>query len=249
MKQYILALISILYLAACSGETYKSMAWTLTDADLCIRRGEVYRLPFKGGSADYSIDNDSPETAEVMTVLTASQLYPGHNDQSLVIHGRKTGEAKVRVRDNKSRNVVLYRLRVVNPYIALTGSVKTNPQYRDSLLAWDTDLYLRDDGRFLLTTFTDGMPVKPALIARGTYVISDGNDGKRLITLTTADLAVAPQTYVLPDSGALAEILATWDIDRPDSDLDLCMLPNTSGNGSARYWVTPSQRLPDGLAF
>jgi len=249
MKRYILPLLCLILMGACTSEAYKSMSWTLADADICIRCGEVYKLPFKGGSNDYSIANDAPEMVEVMAVSSASRLYPHQNDQAIVFRGRKVGTTEVKVKDNKSRSVVCYRLRVVDPYIALTGSVKTNPEYQDSLLGWDTNLYLSSDGKFLLTTFTDNMAIKPAHIARGRYEITDAADGESLITLHASDLAVAPQTYRVPREGALAEILASWDIDRPDSDLDLCMMPNVSGNGSARYWVTPSLHLPSGMGF
>lgn len=82
------------------------MSWTLADADICIRCGEVYKLPFKGGSNDYSIANDAPEMVEVMAVSSASRLYPHQNDQAIVFRGRKVGTTEVKVKDNKSRSVV-----------------------------------------------------------------------------------------------------------------------------------------------
>lgn len=244
----IIAVAAAMLSGACSGENLKTAGWDLTDTDVCIRCGEVYELPFSGGSADYTIHNPAPQSAEVMAVSSGSRIYPGHSEQALVFRGKSKGESKVTVKDNKSSRTVCIRLRVVDPYIALLGTPHTDPERSDNLLAWDTNLYLNADGRFILTTFTDGMAVKPALITRGSYTVTPVADGFN-ITITPSNLKLPPQTYHIDGSGALAQVLASWNIDRRDSDLDMCNLANLADGRSGRYWLTPSEHLPSGMAF
>lgn len=243
-----IAFAAALLSGACSGENLKSAGWDLADTDVCIRCGEVFELPFNGGSSDYKIHNPAPHTADVMAVSSGSHVYPGHSEQALVFRGKSRGESTVTVKDNKSQRAVCIRLRVVDPYIALLGTVHTDPQQQDNLLAWDTNLYLNSDGRFILTTFTDGMPVKPALITRGTYTVQPVADGFD-ITVTPSDVKLPPQTYRLAAQSPLAQVLASWNINRPGSDLDMCTLENLADARTGRYWLTPSERLPSGMAF
>lgn len=243
----IIALFGILA-AGCVSEGPASSAWSLADTELDLRCGEVLELPFTGGSADYTIHISDPSKAEVMAVNASDKAYPSHAEQALVFRGKSSGHTEVSVRDNRTERAVVIRLRVTDPYIALLGTPHTDPGRQDRLLSWDTNLYLNADGRFLLTSFTDGMAIKPALITGGTYTIAPTDSGFD-ITIRPDDAALPPQTYSVAASGELASILTTWDINRPDSDLAMVTLPNKSTSREARYWVTPSEHLPSGLAF
>lgn len=245
---YLGAALAAAALTGCMSENPAASSWNLADADVCIRCGEVYEMPFAGGSSDYTIHNGSPESADVMAVCSDSEAFPAHNEQALVFRGKSRGTSEVTVRDNKSMCTVCIRLRVVDPYVALLGTEHTDPVNQDNLLAWDTNLYLNSDGRFLLTTFTDGMAIKPALITRGSYTVEPTSDGFD-IELTPSDVKLPPQTYRLAASSPLAQVLASWNIDRPDSDLDMCVLPNAADGRTARYWLVASERLPGGMNF
>lgn len=242
-------LLAVLLLAGCRPVNTTVAPWSLADTELRIRCGETYTLPFTGGSADYTIHNTSPGAADVMAVTGATPHHPEHDTQALVISGKTRGTTHITVTDNRTDRSVCIVLHVVNPYIALMGSQHTDPGQQDRLLAWDTDLYLNSDGRFILTTFTDGMPIKPGLITRGTYTVTPAPDGTYSVTITPSDLKLPPQTYTLAADDPLAALLDAWNIDIPDSDLALSTMPNRSDGRVARYMLTPSRRLPEHLSF
>ncbi len=240
-------LYAAIALAMCACGRAKSAVepWSLADTEVCLRCGEVYRIPFTGGSADYTLHNPAPDAAEVTAV--------GGGDaggQALVLRGKSKGTSQITVRDNRADRSVCIVLRVVDPYFALLGSVHTDPGRQDHLLAWDTNLYLNSDGRFILTTFTDGLPIKPALIARGTYRETPaGDSGGYDITIAPDGMHMPPQTYAVAAGSPLAAMLESWDLAAPVSDLDMCELPNRAGSRGARYWLSTAERLPSHLRF
>ena len=53
---------------ACGTGTYRGTPWNLHDTEVVLRCGEVFEMPFKGGSTDYTIHNSHHRQSASRTI-------------------------------------------------------------------------------------------------------------------------------------------------------------------------------------
>ncbi len=243
MKKIYFALLSAIILLCCGACSRNTSVWTLRDAEVNVRRGETVSLPFEGGTGTYDITAQSPDVAMAVVRLSAE----GAAADTIHISGCAKGISDVTVRDCGSHQVVCLRVRVVEPYMALLGCEHVDPGRQDALMAWDTNLYLSSDGKYILTTFTDGLPIKPSLLDRGTYEAVRDEAGNYRLTFSPEVTRGGRRSFDVKAASALAETLDSWDLGRPDSDFDMCEMTNTAVGTTARYRLSMAEHLPSGM--
>lgn len=220
-----------------------------------VRRGFTRRIPFKKGSADYTL-TESPMGIADISVETSPYMVR-FEQQKLVVTGVKEGSTTLTIHDNEQDNNTVVTIDVTIPYLGFYGFWNMGSENLNDLFSNQRTLFLCADYRFYL--FDDPQNFKEMsadrLVLQGCYSTSTTDGENRVAFSFTRNGIAQEMTFKMSDNSAdTFEILSDWekllpfapDFDNPENYL--LFMTSLSDGTRVRYIDNNDLLLPRGLA-
>ncbi|MEZ3590901.1 MAG: hypothetical protein K1V84_07685 [Muribaculaceae bacterium] len=211
---YALSLLLITMTACEENHSPRNKPIEFGQSEYSVRDGFTRIIPFKKGSADYTV-TVTPENIVDVTIDT-SPYKVKFEQQKMILKGERIGDATITIHDNEQNLDTRITVNVTIPYLGF----KSMYIAEDADDKWFTEsnmLFLCSDYRFFhfdtlshpqINTSTPDSPTIEQLTAKGTYSMSQA-DGENRITLHYST-GTEKTCRLAKNSADTFEVLSDW---------------------------------------
>ena len=252
---YLLSLLLITMTACEENHSPRNKPIEFGQSEYGVRDGFTRTIPFKKGSADYTV-TVTPEGIVDVRIETSPYMVR-FEQQKMILKGEKIGDATITIHDNEQNLDTHIMVNVTIPYLGFKSGYIAEAS-EDKWFTESNMLFLCSDYQFFQfdTSSVSSNPDNPTieqLTAKGTYSMSQV-EGENRITLRYS--TGSEKTYRLGKNSAdTFEVLSDWsklphrepaEWDEPSAKYLLFMTDIADGTKRA-YLEYYSLTLPEGL--